>query len=90
MPDVNGKGRGDLFATVQVKTPKKLTKEQRHLLEQLAKALPKEEFEPRSRGERATTSGTCSIGSKTCLGSFFRLGAMMLTQSLWAFLRRLT
>jgi molecular chaperone DnaJ len=51
MPDVNGKGRGDLFATVQVRTPKKLTKEQRHLLEQLAKALPKEEFEPRSRGD---------------------------------------
>ena len=25
MPDVNGRGRGDLFATVQVQTPKKLT-----------------------------------------------------------------
>ena len=49
MPDVNGRGRGDLFATVQVQTPKKLTKEQRHLLEQLAKALPKEQFEPRPR-----------------------------------------
>ena len=47
MPDVNGRGRGDLFATVQVQTPKKLTKEQRHLLEQLAKALPKDKFEPR-------------------------------------------
>jgi molecular chaperone DnaJ len=47
MPDVNGRGRGDLFATVQVQTPKKLTKEQRHLLEQLSKALPKEKFEPR-------------------------------------------
>jgi molecular chaperone DnaJ len=48
MPDVNGRGRGDLFATVQVQTPKKLTKDQRHLLEQLAKALPKEKFEPRA------------------------------------------
>jgi len=47
MPDVNGRGRGDLFATVQVQTPKKLTREQRELLEQLAKALPKEQFEPR-------------------------------------------
>ena len=47
MQDVNGRGRGDLFATVQVQTPKKLTKEQRHLLEQLAKVLPKERFEPR-------------------------------------------
>ena len=26
MPDVNGRGRGDLFATVQVQTPKKLTR----------------------------------------------------------------
>jgi molecular chaperone DnaJ len=49
MPDVNGRGRGDLFATVQARTPKKLTKEQRHLIEQLAKVLPKERFEPRSR-----------------------------------------
>ena len=49
MPDVNGRGRGDLFATVQVRTPKKLTKEQRHLIEQLAKVLPKEKFEPRPR-----------------------------------------
>jgi len=51
MPDVNGRGRGDLFATVQVQTPKKLTREQRALLDQLAKALPKEKFEPRPRGE---------------------------------------
>ena len=49
MPDVNGRGRGDLFATVQARTPKKLTKEQRHLIEQLAKVLPKERFEPRLR-----------------------------------------
>jgi len=51
MPDVNGRGRGDLFATVQVQTPKKLSKEQRALLEQLSKALPKEKFEPRPRDE---------------------------------------
>ena len=50
MPDVNGRGKGDLFATVQVQTPKKLTKEQRQLLDQLAKALPKEQFEPRLHG----------------------------------------
>jgi molecular chaperone DnaJ len=48
MQDVGGRGRGDLFATVQVQTPKKLTKEQRHLVEQLAKVLPKEKFEPRT------------------------------------------
>jgi molecular chaperone DnaJ len=49
MPDVGGGARGDLFATVQVQTPRKLTKEQRHLLEQLAKALPQEKFQPRAR-----------------------------------------
>jgi molecular chaperone DnaJ len=49
MPDVNGRGRGDLFATVQVQTPKKLTKDQRRLLEQLSQVLPKEQFEPRPR-----------------------------------------
>jgi molecular chaperone DnaJ len=47
MPDVNGRGKGDLFATVQVQTPRKLSKEQRQVLEQLAKTLPKEKFEPR-------------------------------------------
>jgi molecular chaperone DnaJ len=47
MPDVNGHGRGDLFATVQVQTPRKLSKEQRQVLEQLARTLPKEQFQPR-------------------------------------------
>jgi molecular chaperone DnaJ len=51
MPDVSGRGKGDLFATVQVQTPKKLNKEQRQLLEQLAKVLPKEKFEPRPHAE---------------------------------------
>jgi molecular chaperone DnaJ len=52
LPDVSGRGKGDLFATVQVRTPKKLNKEQRHLIEQLAKALPKERFEPRPRADQ--------------------------------------
>ena len=47
MPEIGGRSRGDLFATVQVQTPKKVTKEQRQLLEQLSKVLPKEKFEPR-------------------------------------------
>ena len=47
MPDVSGRGRGDLFFTVQAVTPKKLNKEQRALLEQLSAVLPKEKFEPR-------------------------------------------
>jgi len=49
MPDVSGRGKGDLFATVQVQTPTKLSKDQRAALEQLAKTLPKEHFEPRKR-----------------------------------------
>ena len=53
MPDVSGRGRGDLFATVQVQTPKKLTKEQRQLIDQLSKVLPKDKFEPRARGDDA-------------------------------------
>ena len=51
IPDVSGRGRGDLFATVQAHTPQKLTREQRHLLEQLAKVLPAEQFQPRGHGE---------------------------------------
>ena len=51
MPDVTGRGRGDLLVTVRVVTPKKLTKEQRKLLEQLSTALPKEQFEPTPRDE---------------------------------------
>jgi molecular chaperone DnaJ len=51
LPDVGGRGRGDLFATVQAQTPRKLNKEQRKLLQQLADVLPKEKFEPRAQGE---------------------------------------
>jgi molecular chaperone DnaJ len=51
MPDVNGRGHGDLFATVQGQTPKKLSREQRQLLEQLANVLPKEKFEPRTHSD---------------------------------------
>jgi len=51
MPEVGARSRGDLFVTVQVHTPKKLTKEQRHLIDQLAKALPKEQFEPRPHAD---------------------------------------
>jgi molecular chaperone DnaJ len=46
MPDVGGRGRGDLIVTVKVITPKKLTKDQKKLLEQLQGILPKEKFEP--------------------------------------------
>jgi molecular chaperone DnaJ len=46
MPDVSGRGRGDLIVTVTAITPKKLTKEQKKLLAQLGATLPKEQFDP--------------------------------------------
>lgn len=49
MPDVSGHGRGDLLVTVQAITPRKLTREQRRLLEQLAAVLPPQQFEPTPR-----------------------------------------
>ena len=49
MPDVSGRGRGDLFFAVQAVTPKKLSKEQRAAFEQLGKVTPKDKFAPRAR-----------------------------------------
>ena len=49
MPDVSGRGRGDLLVTVQAITPKKLTKEQKKLLEQLAATLPEQSVKPSAR-----------------------------------------
>ena len=51
MPDVSGHGKGDMLITVHAGVPKKLTKEQRQLLEQLAGSLPPEKFEPRAPGD---------------------------------------
>jgi molecular chaperone DnaJ len=51
MPDVSGRGHGDLLVTVTVVTPKKLSKDQKKLLEQLAASLPKEKFEPTPQEE---------------------------------------
>ena len=52
MPDVvSGRSRGDLLITVKLVTPKKVTREQRKLLEQLADTLPEEKFEPTSRDD---------------------------------------
>jgi molecular chaperone DnaJ len=48
MPDVSGRGKGDLLVTVQASVPRKLNKEQRRLLDELAKALPADKFEPRA------------------------------------------
>ena len=51
MPDVSGRGHGDLLITVQAVTPKKLTREQKKLLEQLAATLPEQKIKPSARDE---------------------------------------
>ena len=37
---VNGSGRGDLYVHIEVRTPTRLTREQRKLFEQLRDTLP--------------------------------------------------
>jgi molecular chaperone DnaJ len=51
MPNVNGRGHGDLYVIIRVAVPKKLTKEQKHLLEELAKTMPAETLETSESGE---------------------------------------
>ena len=53
MPDVSGHGHGDLFVTVRAATPRKLTVEQRALIEQLASLLPPEKLEPQPHDDEA-------------------------------------
>jgi len=49
VPHVNAEGRGDLYVEVEVRTPAKLTREQRKLFEQLRESLPAEN-EPKQKG----------------------------------------
>jgi molecular chaperone DnaJ len=42
MPNVSGRGQGDLFVISKINVPKKLTKEQRRLIEELAKTMPQQ------------------------------------------------
>ena len=51
MPNVSGRGHGDLYVIARVAVPKKLTKEQKHLLEELAKTMPQETLEPSDSDE---------------------------------------
>jgi molecular chaperone DnaJ len=48
MPSVSGRGRGQLYVRVVVDVPKKLSKEQRKLIEQLGKATPLDNVQPRA------------------------------------------
>lgn len=49
VPEVQGRGRGDLVVHIDVRTPSKLTREQRKLFEQLADTLPVNN-EPHAKG----------------------------------------
>jgi len=40
MPNVSGRGHGDLHVIARAAVPKKLTKEQKHILEELARTMP--------------------------------------------------
>jgi molecular chaperone DnaJ len=57
MPDVSGRGRGDLLVTVQAITPKRLTKDQKKLLEQLAATLPEQKVKPKERDDEDDDRG---------------------------------
>ena len=48
MPNVSGRGHGDLYVIARAAVPKKLTREQKHLLEELATTMPQEKVEPAS------------------------------------------
>ena len=49
VPHVNSRSRGDLVVHIDVKVPAKLTREQRHLFEQLLETLPAEN-QPAEKG----------------------------------------
>ena len=49
LPEVQGRGRGDLVLEIQVQIPSKLTREQKKLFEQLAESLPVNN-EPHEKG----------------------------------------
>jgi molecular chaperone DnaJ len=51
MPHVSGRGQGDLYVIARVAVPKKLSKEQKHLLEELNRLLPQEKLDDEAEGE---------------------------------------
>jgi molecular chaperone DnaJ len=51
MPNVSGRGQGDLYVIARASIPKKLNKEQKALLEEFAKTLPPEPDAPEGEGE---------------------------------------
>ena len=46
MPNVAGRGHGDLYVAVKVAVPRKMSKEQKTLIEQLDETMPKRVHDP--------------------------------------------
>jgi molecular chaperone DnaJ len=46
MPNVGGRGHGDLYVVVNVAVPRKLSREQKTLIETLDKTMPKRALDP--------------------------------------------
>lgn len=55
MPGVSGRSRGDLHLRLRVSVPRKLTKEQKKLLDELSKTLPEAKLSPRRDDEDGRT-----------------------------------
>jgi molecular chaperone DnaJ len=51
MPNVSGRGRGDLHVSVKVAVPKKLSKDQKKAVEELSRLLPPDHVEQAQRDE---------------------------------------
>ena len=66
MPDVNGRGKGDLFATVQVQTPKKLTQGTAAGCSSSSPRRCRRRTSSRASARTNRTSATSSTASRTC------------------------
>jgi molecular chaperone DnaJ len=51
MPSVAGRSKGAFYVRLNIDVPKKLTKDQKKLVEELRKSMPVEKLEPRKAGE---------------------------------------
>ena len=51
MPNVGGRGHGDLYVRIKVAVPRRLSREQKDLIESLDETMPKRELDPMATGE---------------------------------------